>query len=76
MVVSGAGWSVYTEFKLVRDPMKPNSKTPYPTFGELLKQKADEGVRVLLMVWDDRTSVDYGMVNTGAAYPPHSLSRS
>jgi len=41
---------VYTEIKLVRDPTLPNSQTPYPTLGELLKQKADEGVTVLLMV--------------------------
>ena len=56
---------MYTEFKLVRDPTKPNYATPYPTFGELLKAKAAEGVRVLAMVWDDRTSVDAGMINTG-----------
>lgn len=48
--VTCAGWSVYTEIKLVRDPTRPNSNTPYPTLGELLKQKADEGVTVLLMV--------------------------
>ncbi|XP_042518683.1 phospholipase D alpha 1-like [Macadamia integrifolia] len=28
------------------------------TLGELLKRKASEGVRVLLLVWDDRTSID------------------
>ena len=63
------GWSVYTEFKLVRDPTRPNNETPYPKFGDLLKAKAAEGVRVLCMVWDDRTSVDYGMINTGAMTP-------
>ncbi|KAJ3693858.1 hypothetical protein LUZ60_009338 [Juncus effusus] len=50
------GWSVYTEIKLIRD-----SKRPKPggdiTLGELLKKKAGEGVRVLMLVWDDRTSV-------------------
>lgn len=45
-----AGWSIYTEIKLVRDPSLPNSQTPYPTLGQLLKQKAEEGVTVLLMV--------------------------
>jgi hypothetical protein len=45
-----AGWSIYTEIKLVRDPTLPNHQTPYPTLGELLKKKADEGVQVLLMV--------------------------
>lgn len=27
------------------------------TLGELLKIKADEGVKVLMLVWDDRTSI-------------------
>ena len=45
-----AGWSIYTEIKLVRDPSLANSQTPYPTLGQLLKQKAEEGVTVLLMV--------------------------
>ncbi|KAE9603710.1 putative phospholipase D [Lupinus albus] len=46
------GWSVYTEITLVRDPNKPKI-----TLGELLKKKASEGVSVLMLVWDDRTSV-------------------
>ncbi len=45
-----AGWSIYTEIKLVRDPTLPNNRTQYPTLGELLKRKAAEGVTVLLMV--------------------------
>ncbi|KAM1155224.1 hypothetical protein ACFX15_025555 [Malus domestica] len=51
-----AGWSVYTKITLVRDP---NSQIPGGdlTLGELLKKKADEGVKVLMLVWDDRTSV-------------------
>ncbi|KAL6495866.1 Phospholipase D [Orobanche gracilis] len=50
------GWSVYTEITLIRDSRreKPNGGT---TLGELLKRKANEGVRVLMLVWDDRTSV-------------------
>jgi len=71
-----AGWSVYTDFKLVRDPTRPNAATPYPTFGDLLKAKAAEGVRVLCMVWDDRTSVAYGMINTGAHAPCCSIKMS
>ncbi|KAK6156492.1 hypothetical protein DH2020_010740 [Rehmannia glutinosa] len=49
------GWSVYTLITLVRDlrRLKPGGDT---TLGELLKKKADEGVRVLMLVWDDRTS--------------------
>ncbi|KAL6215107.1 hypothetical protein ACLB2K_014538 [Fragaria x ananassa] len=50
------GWSVYTEINLVRDPQrrKPGDEL---TLGQLLKKKADEGVLVLLLVWDDRTSI-------------------
>ncbi|KAJ0981025.1 hypothetical protein J5N97_009280 [Dioscorea zingiberensis] len=52
------GWSVYTEITLVRDTRrrKPGGDA---TLGELLKKKAEEGVRVLLLVWDDRTSVPF-----------------
>ncbi|XVF48374.1 hypothetical protein PTKIN_Ptkin03bG0185000 [Pterospermum kingtungense] len=51
------GWSVYTEITLIRDPgkKKPGSNE---TLGELLLRKAEEGVRVLLLVWDDRTSIE------------------
>ncbi|XP_058074455.1 phospholipase D alpha 1 isoform X5 [Magnolia sinica] len=50
------GWSVYTEITLIRDSrrQKPGGDV---TLGELLKKKANEGVRVLMLVWDDRTSV-------------------
>ncbi|KAJ9190038.1 hypothetical protein P3X46_001274 [Hevea brasiliensis] len=50
------GWSVYTEISLVRDSRRPKSGGDI-TLGELLKKKASEGVRVLMLVWDDRTSV-------------------
>ncbi|XP_024979241.1 phospholipase D alpha 1-like isoform X1 [Cynara cardunculus var. scolymus] len=51
------GWSVYTEISLIRDSrrQKPGGDL---TLGELLKKKASEGVKVLMLVWDDRTSVD------------------
>ncbi|KAH1124534.1 hypothetical protein GLYMA_06G068700v4 [Glycine max] len=45
------GWAVYTEITLVRD------KDESETLGELLKRKADQGVKVLLLIWNDRTSV-------------------
>lgn len=50
------GWSVYTEISLIRDSRRPKSGGDI-TIGELLKKKASEGVRVLMLVWDDRTSV-------------------
>lgn len=51
------GWSVYTEITLVRDSARPKAGSGV-TLGKLLKRKASEGVRVLMLVWDDRTSVD------------------
>ncbi|XP_024453141.2 phospholipase D alpha 1 isoform X2 [Populus trichocarpa] len=51
------GWSVYTEISLVRDSRRPKPGGDI-TLGELLKKKASEGVRVLILIWDDRTSVD------------------
>ncbi|KAG8388278.1 hypothetical protein BUALT_Bualt02G0109000 [Buddleja alternifolia] len=54
-VIYITGWSVYTEITLVRDSRreKPGGDV---TLGELLKKKANEGVKVLMLVWDDRTS--------------------
>ncbi len=53
------GWSVYTEITLVRDPRRPIPGSEGVTLGELLKKKANEGVTVNLLVWDDRTSIEY-----------------
>ncbi|GAV87053.1 C2 domain-containing protein/PLDc domain-containing protein/PLD_C domain-containing protein [Cephalotus follicularis] len=50
------GWSVYTEITLIRDSRRPKPGGDI-TLGELLKKKASEGVNVLMLVWDDRTSV-------------------
>ncbi|KAL6643229.1 hypothetical protein ACP70R_021410 [Stipagrostis hirtigluma subsp. patula] len=49
------GWSVYTEITLVRDGARPRPGGD-ATLGELLKRKAREGVRVLVLIWDDQTS--------------------
>lgn len=46
------GWSVWHKVKLVRQV----AGTPEFTLGDLLKLKSQEGVRVLLLVWDDPTS--------------------
>ncbi len=47
-----AGWSVYHKVRLIRDG---NNATDC-MLGDLLKTKSQEGVRVLLLVWDDPTS--------------------
>ncbi|KAI4315376.1 hypothetical protein L6164_028191 [Bauhinia variegata] len=46
------GWSVYYNVKLIRDGNDEKSCT----LSDLLKTKSQEGVRVLLLVWDDPTS--------------------
>lgn len=46
------GWSVVHSIRLVRD----DDSIAGSTLGELLKIKSQEGVRVLLLVWDDPTS--------------------
>ncbi|KAJ7537296.1 hypothetical protein O6H91_11G000100 [Diphasiastrum complanatum] len=51
------GWSIYTEITLVRDAERQLEGSTGLTLGDLLKKKADEGVRVLMLVWDDRTSI-------------------
>lgn len=46
------GWSVVHRVRLVRD----DDSITGSSLGELLKIKSQEGVRVLLLVWDDPTS--------------------
>lgn len=46
------GWSVYHLVTLVRH----NDNADKSMLGEILKRKSQEGVRVLLLVWDDPTS--------------------
>ena len=47
------GWSVYTAIQLLRGDEDPEG---FSYVGELLKTKADEGVRVLMMVWNEKLS--------------------
>ncbi|KAH7849966.1 hypothetical protein Vadar_025728 [Vaccinium darrowii] len=46
------GWSVWQNVRLVRDGGHASNFS----LGDLLKSKSQEGVRVLLLVWDDPTS--------------------
>ncbi|ERM96252.1 hypothetical protein AMTRI_Chr09g34740 [Amborella trichopoda] len=52
------GWSVNHKVKLVREPTRPLPEGGDLTLGDLLKYKSQEGVRVCLLVWDDKTSHD------------------
>ncbi|KAG5115200.1 hypothetical protein JHK84_041313 [Glycine max] len=47
------GWFVHTEITLVRNSTRPKPGGDNVTLGELLKNKAREGVRVLMLLWDD-----------------------
>lgn len=58
------GWSIYHKVKLVREPSKPLPSGGNLNLGELLKYKSQEGVRVLLLVWDDKTSHNKFFIKT------------
>lgn len=58
------GWSVFHKIKLVREPTRKLPRGGDLTLGELLKYKSEEGVRVLLLVWDDKTSHDKFGIST------------
>ncbi|KAL9690245.1 hypothetical protein QQ045_010642 [Rhodiola kirilowii] len=66
-----AGWSVYHKIKLVREPTRPLPRGGDLTLGELLKYKSQEGVRVLLLVWDDKTSHDKLFIRTEGVMATH-----
>ncbi|XP_042424859.1 phospholipase D alpha 1-like [Zingiber officinale] len=67
-----AGWSVFTEITLVRDPQRPKPGGD-ATLGDLLKGKARDGVRVLMLVWNDRTSVGLGRLRKDGVMATHDL---
>lgn len=58
------GWSVFHKVRLIREPTRPLPRGGDLTLGELLKYKSQEGVRVLLLVWDDKTSHDKLFIKT------------
>ncbi|KAK6150272.1 hypothetical protein DH2020_015204 [Rehmannia glutinosa] len=65
------GWSVFHKIKLIREPTRPLPRGGDLTLGELLKYKSQEGVRVLLLVWDDKTSHDKFYINTAGVMGTH-----
>lgn len=64
-----AGWSVYDKVRLIRDKNRPVPEGGQCTLGELLKFKSTQGVRVLLLVWDDKTSHDLAFIKTVSFLP-------
>ncbi|KAL8211186.1 hypothetical protein R6Q57_005623 [Mikania cordata] len=65
------GWSVFHKIKLIREPTRPLPRGGDLTLGELLKYKSEEGVRVLLLVWDDKTSHSTLFGNTTGVMDTH-----
>ncbi|XP_021802561.1 phospholipase D delta-like [Prunus avium] len=65
------GWSVFHKVKLVREPTKPLPSGGNLNLGELLKYKSEEGLRVLLLVWDDKTSHSKFFINTNGVMQTH-----
>lgn len=58
------GWSLYHKVKLVREPTRTLPEAGNLTLGQLLKYKSQEGVRVCLLIWDDKTSHDKLFIKT------------
>uniref|UniRef100_I1PH77 Phospholipase D n=1 Tax=Oryza glaberrima TaxID=4538 RepID=I1PH77_ORYGL len=58
------GWSIYHPVKLVREPTRALPGETPSTLGELLKKKAREGVRIVILLWDDKTSHDKFLLKT------------
>ncbi|KAL3632948.1 Phospholipase D alpha 4 [Castilleja foliolosa] len=52
-----AGWSFNPQMALVRDPETDIPLARGVKLGDLLKRKADEGVSVNILLWDDETSL-------------------
>ncbi|CDP01838.1 unnamed protein product [Coffea canephora] len=65
------GWSVFHKIKLIREPTRPVPRGGDLTLGELLKYKSQEGVRVLLLVWDDKTSHHKFFIKTEGLMQTH-----
>ncbi|KAI6690820.1 hypothetical protein NL676_027648 [Syzygium grande] len=65
------GWSVFHKVKLIREPTKPLPNGGDLNLGELLKYKSEEGVRVLLLVWDDKTSHSKFFIETAGVMQTH-----
>ncbi|XP_068639219.1 phospholipase D delta isoform X2 [Aristolochia californica] len=67
------GWSVFHKVRLVRErsPNRPLPKAGEMTLGDLLKYKTQEGVRVCLLVWDDKTSHDKFFINSAGVMVTH-----
>ncbi|XP_031273553.1 phospholipase D delta-like isoform X1 [Pistacia vera] len=65
------GWSIYHPVKLVREPTRPLPSEGQLSLGDLLKHKSQEGVHVILLIWDDKTSHDKFLIKTEGVMQTH-----
>ncbi|KAK9740079.1 hypothetical protein RND81_03G009700 [Saponaria officinalis] len=65
------GWSVFHKVKLVREESRSLPVEGEMCLGDLLKYKSQEGVRVLVLVWDDKTSHSKFFINTQGVMQTH-----
>ncbi|KAF7846834.1 hypothetical protein BT93_L3685, partial [Corymbia citriodora subsp. variegata] len=65
------GWSVFHKIRLIREHSPLLPQVGDLTLGELLKYKSQEGVRILLLIWDDKTSHNKYFINTGGVMQTH-----
>lgn len=68
VVIYIAGWAVDANLRLLREAPYGGGQLPAETLGELLKRKANAGVRVAVMVWNELASVagvSDGLMGTG-----------
>ncbi|KAI6678759.1 hypothetical protein NL676_039555 [Syzygium grande] len=65
------GWSIYHPVRLVREPSREFPNGGELSLGELLKYKSEEGVRVVVLIWDDKTSRDKFLLKTDGVTQTH-----
>ncbi|KAK2663723.1 hypothetical protein Ddye_002297 [Dipteronia dyeriana] len=65
------GWSVFHPVKLLREPTKPLPAGGELSLGDLLKHKSQQGVCVVLLIWDDKTSHDKLLIKTEGVMQTH-----
>ncbi|KAK0588688.1 hypothetical protein LWI29_004192 [Acer saccharum] len=65
------GWSVFHPVKLLREPTKPLPAGGELSLGELLKHKSRQGLCVVLLIWDDKTSHDKFLIKTEGVMQTH-----
>ncbi|KAK9802796.1 hypothetical protein WJX73_007251 [Symbiochloris irregularis] len=70
-VIYITGWSLFDKIHLRRDANEKPQDGRWTSLGEMLKQKAAEGVRVCIMIWDDKTSLNAPFLKTDGLMMVH-----